>query len=388
MNDEPSADDWQPLADQPISAPQPWTPPAYGPPPAADAQPPSVDEGSARPEPPTPPAAPAYTQAPVYTQRPIYAQRPTDPQPWATPGAAYPGAGYPSGGMDFVEGGRPKRHVLGLVLGVIVTVVVLAVVGGIVLLGTHSSNTANGASAAVSASAAPRASRQPALPTEPAPSNAPAPSKAPAPAASSGALDHYLLSPADLGSNTLMVLIPGGRSVGDQATLDFCGYHYTTEALRTTRVQVEYVGGAQDASNEFVQYKSGGASHAFGEIQKAVSGCPSTFTDKDGNQFSHVERATITGLTKEHLAITFEMAAPGLDGSLITQWSTVVYQFDGNYFSGVYVYGTDKTQVQQLGAKLAVKAAQHLAEAAAGKPGTGGGPFTSQAIPQDSGAPA
>jgi len=102
----------------------------------------------------------------------------------------------------------------------------------------------------------------------------------------------------------------------------------------------------------------------------------------------HIERTNIAGLTQEHLAITFEMAAPGLDGSLTTEWSTVVYQFDGNYFSGVYVYGTNKAQVQQLGSKLAVKAAHHLAEATAGKPGTGGGPFTSQAIPQDSGAQA
>jgi len=417
MSDDPNADSWQPLADQPIidsdsdaatgagknsvSAPHPWTPPAFGPPPAPDTRPPSDDQPLVPPAAPGPPAAPvppgppAYTQAPVYTQRPIYAQPPAygappPGNPWATPGAAYPGAAAQSAGLDFVEASRPKRRALGILIGVIVTVVVLVVVGGIVLLGTHSSNSAHRASAAASASASAAPSQQPSGSAGSSPGGPPvltAPSQAPAPAASSGPLDSYLLAPTDLGPNTLMVLIPSGRSVGDAATLDFCNYHYTSEALRTTRVQVEYVGGAQDASNEFVQYKPGGATSAYAEIRKAVSGCPSTFSDQNG-QFSHIERTNIAGLTQEHLAITFEMAAPGLDGSLTTEWSTVVYQFDGNYFSGVYVYGTNKAQVQQLGSKLAVKAAHHLAEATAGKPGTGGGPFTSQAIPQDSGAQA
>jgi len=125
--------------------------------------------------------------------------------------------------------------------------------------------------------------------------------------------------------------------------------------------------------------------------------CPKPNVEVDevlhSSAFSHmqttVEECIAAGVFEgDPLAITFEMAAPGLDGSLTTEWSTVVYQFDGNYFSGVYVYGTDKAQVQQLGSKLAANAAHHLAEASAGKPGTGGGPFTSQAIPQDSGAQA
>ena len=55
--------------------------------------------------------------------------------------------------------------------------------------------------------------------------------------------------------------------------------------------------------------------------------------------------------------------------------TTAIYQFEGDYFSGVYVYGTDADAVQRSAAKLGAASAKLLAEAAAGKPGTGGGPL-------------
>lgn len=173
-----------------------------------------------------------------------------------------------------------------------------------------------------------------------------------------------------------MVLIDGGRDITNQATLDFCGYHYTSESLRTARVQVEYVGGTEDASNEFVQYKPGGVASAYAEIQKAVNGCPSTYTDND-SQTSQLQHLTnMTALVKDHVAIEFAVTTTSSAGNTVSEWSTVVYQFDGNYFSGIYVYGTDKTRVEQVGAQLAAKAAQHLIEATTGKPGSGGGTLT------------
>ena len=182
--------------------------------------------------------------------------------------------------------------------------------------------------------------------------------------------------------------IRDGRVKSDLATLDFCGYDYTSEKLRAARVQVEYVNGSQDASNEFVQYKPGGATTAYSQIQKAVSGCPSTYTDSNGTLSQVRPITSAPGFAKEHLAITFALTGTGLDGSPVTQWSAVVYQFDGDYFSGVYVYGSSRAQVQQLAVTLAARAAQHLAEAVAGKPGTGGGTFTDPGDTQGPGAPA
>jgi len=251
-----------------------------------------------------------------------------------------------------------------------VVVVLLVVAAGITALtiGVHNETTKSSANTAPSAA--------PVVPTYPGSSSEPAPSGGGQAQASSGPLDKYLVAPSDLGAHTLMLLIDGGRSVTDQATLDFCGYHYTSEALRTARVQVQYVGGSQDASNEFVQYKPGGAASAYAEIQKAVAGCPSAYADND-SAMSQIQRLQdLTGLVKDNVAVEFAVATSDPNGNPLSEWSTVVYQFDGNYFSGIYVYGADKTRVEQVGAQLATKAAQHLAEAARGAPGTGGGPFT------------
>lgn len=169
-----------------------------------------------------------------------------------------------------------------------------------------------------------------------------------------------------------MALIPGGRSVTDQATLDFCNFNYTSESLRATRVQVQYVGSDESASNEFVRYHTGGATKAFGELQKAIGGCPSSYNES-GGEVSDIHRLSgLSGLVKNSAAVSFTSTFTGI-GGVVHEATTVVYQFDGDYFSGVYVYGTDPAAVQSAAAKLGAASARLLAEAAARKPGTGGG---------------
>lgn len=354
--DDATAGHWEPPADQPVSPqeqpPISWAAPAFGPPP----QPPAQQQ---------PPAEAAADSAPTASNA-------------SNVFAAPPPAGsfvYPDGAenryrVDYLES-PARRRSPALFIGIGLLVLVLVGVGaGLMSTSTgHSSGAASVASA--SASPQPRTS----TPPSPAPSGeAQAPSAQP-PVAGPGPLDNYLLPPSTLGAGTLMALIPGGRNVSDQATLDFCNFNYTSEKQRTERVQVQYLGGnGQSASNEFVRYRGGGAQAAFGEIQQAIAGCPSSYREQ-GGEVSGIKRLTgLTGLAKDSAAVSFTSTFTGVSG-VVRQATTVIYQFDGDYFSGVYVYGADPAAVQGAAATLGAAAAKLLAEAAAGKPGSGGGPL-------------
>ncbi|MDQ1486051.1 MAG: hypothetical protein QOJ62_1744, partial [Actinomycetota bacterium] len=175
---------------------------------------------------------------------------------------------------------------------------------------------------------------------------------------------------------TAMILLDNGRSATDQATLDFCNVTYKSETSRTTRVQVDYANAGQSASNEVVRYRAGGAASAFAEIQAAAKTCPTTYTTGQ-TTIGHIQRASkISGLVANQLVLTFAASFALSTGGSITNWSTAVYQFDGDFFSGVYVFGSDRAAVLKTATDLGAKAAKHLAEAVSGAPGTGGGPFS------------
>jgi hypothetical protein len=189
-------------------------------------------------------------------------------------------------------------------------------------------------------------------------------------------LDQYLLAPAEVGAGSMMFLIDGGRNTTDQATLDWCNFTYTSEAMRMTRVQVEYAGNnAIPVGNEFVHYQKGGTARAWAEIQKAVSTCPPTSTT-DGYVNDLVQRAGAdTALVARQIILSYHVTDP--TGQLNLPWQAVVYQFDGDYFSGIYVYGLSRSLALTAAERLAAKSATHLAQASRGKPGTGGGPMQS-----------
>jgi hypothetical protein len=177
-----------------------------------------------------------------------------------------------------------------------------------------------------------------------------------------------------------MFLQDGGRSTTDQATLDFCNFAYTSEKLRAERVQVQYFSrSANPAGNEFVHYKPGGAATAFAEIEQAVKGCPPTSTTGNISQ-SLVQRASANrALAPRQLVITFQVN--DATGATPFQWQAVAYQFNGDYFSGVYAYGATRAVVLAQAQRLGAAAARHLAEAVSRRPGTGGGPFEAPASP-------
>jgi hypothetical protein len=174
----------------------------------------------------------------------------------------------------------------------------------------------------------------------------------------------------------MMFLIDGGRNSTNQATLDWCTFTYTSEALRMTRVQVEYTGNdALPAGNEFVHYQKGGTARAWAELQKAVLTCPPSSTT-DGYVNDQVQRSGADSeLVARQIILSYHVTDP--TGQLNLPWQAVVYQFDGDYFSGIYVYGLSRSLALTEAEDLAAKSATHLAQASRGKPGTGGGPIQS-----------
>jgi hypothetical protein len=82
-----------------------------------------------------------------------------------------------------------------------------------------------------------------------------------------------------------VLLIQGGGQVAGQVTLDVCGGHYASEALRIARrqVYVDNVAGDNLLSTEAVLYESpAAASSAIAEVRRRVSACPDTFVAEPG----------------------------------------------------------------------------------------------------------
>jgi hypothetical protein len=145
-------------------------------------------------------------------------------------------------------------------------------------------------------------------------------------------------------------------------------------------VQVQYFGGSSHpASNEFVKYVSGGAAKAFDELQQAVTSCPPV-SQSNGLSYSLIQRAqSDPALASHQLVLSYRVVNEA--GGLTLPWQAAAYQFNGEYFSGVYVYGLSRELALAQAQRLGATAARHLAEAVTGKPGTGGGPFQSLGSP-------
>src|SRR5438034_4465819 len=89
-------------------------------------------------------------------------------------------------------------------------------------------------------------------------------------------LRNLILRPAQVGPGYRLKERPDGQGVRGFVTLDMCGYTFRSEALRTERLQVDYVSGSRGphVSNEVVRYRAGGVAQAFREITDAWRNCP------------------------------------------------------------------------------------------------------------------
>src|SRR5580765_3783569 len=88
-----------------------------------------------------------------------------------------------------------------------------------------------------------------------------------------------LLLPAQLGKGYMVYQRQDGSGVNGTVTMDLCGRTgYTSEKLRTTRLQVNYLKSVKDTgfSNEVVTYKPGGAAIAMQEVIQHAENCPDT----------------------------------------------------------------------------------------------------------------
>ena len=110
------------------------------------------------------------------------------------------------------------------------------------------------------------------------------------PAASAGAVQlaaaptpvalvkQVVLRPADFPPRTKVKLYPAGDQVAGQVTLDFCGFHFTSEANRLARRQVAVLfpkAGKVSYSNEVVAYDTDAhAAAALQELRQSVTTCP------------------------------------------------------------------------------------------------------------------
>lgn len=359
------------------------------------------DDGelAARSEPPAPQHQADDDAARPLWQPPAYGLPPSPAPAWGTPSDGPERHQQPPlprpfpGGSDLLESPPRRRRGRAALIAVVVLVLVLVAAGG-TLFATSGGGARQVNDAAASRHATPTPTPQRSQGESPSPGGPGAPTtprrSGPdvlTPPAATGPLDWYLLKPTDVGPRALMLIDDDGRSVTDVATLDYCGRTYPSDSLRDARVQVQYGTVALVASNEFVRYQKGGAAQAFSELKKAMTNCPSSFNYPSGGAVSQAQTLSLKGLSglaaDNAAAVEYMKSANGTG-----QWNAAVYQFDGNYFSGVYTYGTDKDTVVALAKKLAPIAAVHLREAAAGKPGTGGGTFANLAGPSQPGAQA
>jgi hypothetical protein len=163
-------------------------------------------------------------------------------------------------------------------------------------------------------------------------------------------------------------LYRGGTSVKNQVTLDECNATYPSESKRVARIQTGYVAlsdphGAQIASNEVVRYSHGGAAQAYDEIRHALRSCPAHFDDggKAVGSDTTVE-PTDPKLTHDQVTAT-QLITIGKQRI----WSAITFLYDGDLFSGIYVFRPTKAAALAANRTLATIATKKLTAAVAGE---------------------
>ena len=183
-------------------------------------------------------------------------------------------------------------------------------------------------------------------------SAAPSPSVSPSPstagsqtAAAVGVVARVVLSTSDVASGYVVKLIPGGDQVAGQVTLDYCGYHYTSETHRVARRQVALytsAGQAVGASNEVVAYDtSAHAAEALAQFTAAVKRCPTTAFERGtvaGQPAVRYDKGTLSTSTQlpvpGNVIVMMTATAKGFPGHL---YSVFVMQVEGTVLDAVYL---------------------------------------------------
>jgi len=160
-------------------------------------------------------------------------------------------------------------------------------------------------------------------------------------------------------------VVPGGRKVQGQVTLDLCGSGYLSEALRTERIQIGYLHRRSPlaVSNEVVRYRRGGAELAYAELDTRVSRCPRTPVPSPvrgvGSLTWRLTRISDPRLLRLSVAVQARVSGT-VNGKRKVADSFAVYQVHGNVLSAVYTYGGTVAAQRRLVLRAAALSAKNL----------------------------
>jgi hypothetical protein len=187
------------------------------------------------------------------------------------------------------------------------------------------------------------------------------------PAGSGSSLQRVVLRPSQVGRGYVLKVIPGGRSVQGQVTLDMCGFRFGSEDRRTERLQAVYVrrGSKLALSNEVVGYRPGGAEYAMREVVQAIRTCPRQPVPSAvrGVPSLSYRIALLSSAGKRLLrgAIVMRVTVSAmLRGKKKTETTFIVYQRSGDILSGIYVYGGSLKSRRELAFAASAKSARNL----------------------------
>lgn len=184
--------------------------------------------------------------------------------------------------------------------------------------------------------------------------------------ANAALLQRVVLRPAQVGVGYARMLIPDGNSLAGQPTLDFCGFSYASESLRSARLQDAYTrsGASFDATNEVVTYTGTGADQALAEIHQASMSCPNGFVAHPPSGMSDLIRHTAViadpRLSRGAVAILQTQTAI-VKGTPVIEDTVAVYQARGDVLSCVYGYGRSVRGVEAATLHAAQQSAGNLA---------------------------
>jgi hypothetical protein len=147
-------------------------------------------------------------------------------------------------------------------------------------------------------------------------------------------------------------VIPGGRKVKGQVTLDLCGFRYPSDALRASRIQMLYQHPREVLvlSNEVVRYRGTGAQQALSELEFALTRCVSPWK---------VTRVRDPRLLPSSVAVVARISGTR-NGKPVVDEVLFVYQVRGNVLSAVYAYRGTSAARKRFGLRAAALSANKL----------------------------
>ena len=184
-----------------------------------------------------------------------------------------------------------------------------------------------------------------------------------------GPLTGYVLTSAEASSAGPHVeerLSLNGQGLADLTLAGTCNSQtFPSEQKRADRLQVDYIDPQQKAlvdSNEFVKYESGGGAQAYAELKAAVAHCPKTMTQTNNDKLSNVTVVTNVPAGLSANTVILSMTNTQHAGPVVGQ--VFIFQFDGDYFDGLYVFRLNVADALHDAAALGKLAAAHLKAAA------------------------